>query len=193
MLFIELMPSKNIALVGMPGGGKSTIGRQLARRLNCPFHDSDSVIEKKIGQSIRSFFEQEGEAPFRRIETEVIAALATTGLTVVATGGGAVLSEANRHVLHDQFHVVYLRSTPEELFRRLKNDTQRPLLQVKEPLAQLKKLYAERDPLYRKVAHFVVETGRPSVGSLVNILMMQLELAGIVGGRAEDVPPQSQR
>lgn len=78
---------------------------------------------------------------------------------------------------------MYLRSSPEELFRRLRHDTSRPLLQVADPLGRLRDLYAQRDPLYRETAHFVIETGRPSVATLVNMIAMQLELAGIVPGR----------
>jgi shikimate kinase len=74
---------------------------------------------------------------------------------------------------------VYLNSTPEELFRRLRHDVNRPLLQVADPLSRLRDLYAVRDPLYRDTAHFVIETGRPSVGTLVNMIVMQLDLAGI--------------
>ena len=169
-----------ISLVGLPGGGKSTVGRQLARRLNRPFHDSDTHIEKRIGGSIRAFFEREGEDRFRQIEEEVIADLLGQDGIVIATGGGAVLRPANRQRLHEQSTVVYLRSSPEELFRRLRHDTQRPLLQVRDPLAKLRELYAQRDPLYRETAHFSVETGRPSVPTLVGMVLMQLELAGVV-------------
>lgn len=169
-----------ISLVGMPGGGKSTVGRHLAKRLNVPFTDVDSVIEQRIHQSIRSFFEREGEERFRDLEQEVVAELTASATGVLATGGGVVLREPNRHVLHDKTTVVYLRSTPEELMRRLRHDTHRPLLQVADPLARLRALYAERDPLYRSAAHFIVETGRPSVPTLVNMILMQLELAGLI-------------
>jgi shikimate kinase len=169
-----------IALIGMPGGGKSTVGRQLARHLNVPFVDSDVEIEKRIGCSIRAFFEREGEARFREVEQEIIAELLCRKDAVVATGGGVVLRDANRAVLHDNANVVYLRSTAEELFRRLRHDTRRPLLQVADPLRKLRQLYAERDPLYRQTAHFVIETGRPSVSTLVNMILMQLELAGVI-------------
>ena len=89
--------------------------------------------------------------------------------------------------------MVYLRSTPEELFRRLRHDTHRPLLQVTDPMRKLRDLYAERDPLYRSTAHFVIETGRPSVHTLVNMVLMQLEMAGIVrdGDRSAPVPRQA--
>jgi shikimate kinase len=169
-----------IALVGMPGCGKSTVGRHLARALGWRFVDSDHEIERRIGGTIRAFFEQHGEAAFRDLEQESIAALAAADRTVLATGGGSVLREANRRLLAAHGHVVYLRSTPEELFRRLRHDTHRPLLQVKDPLRRLRELYRERDPLYRAAAEFVIETGRPTVPTLVNMILMQLELAGLI-------------
>ena len=171
---------RSIVLVGLPGSGKSTVGRSLARRLNLPFHDSDHVIEQRIGCPIREFFEREGEARFRDIEQEVVAQLAGTGDSVLATGGGAVLREANRDALRAAGHVLYLRSTPDELWRRLRHDTQRPLLQVADPQGKLRQLFSERDPLYRQTAHFIIETGRPSVPTLVNMILMQLELAGLL-------------
>ena len=167
-----------IALVGLPGSGKTTVGRQLARRLQLPFVDSDHEIEVRIGCSIREFFEREGEASFRDIEQEVIDTLTQGTSKVLSTGGGAVLREANRQFLRERGRTVYLKSTPEELFRRLRHDSNRPLLQVADPLAKLRTLFAERDPLYKEVAHFILETGRPSVATLVNMIVMQLELAG---------------
>jgi shikimate kinase len=164
----------------MPGSGKSTVGRQLARRLGLPFFDSDHLIEQRLGCSIREYFAREGEAAFRDVEEQVLAELARGANAVVATGGGAVLREANRRNLRDAGRVIYLRSTPEELYRRLRHDTQRPLLQVADPLGKLRTLYAERDPLYREAAHFNIETGRPSVPTLVNMIVMQLELAGVL-------------
>jgi shikimate kinase len=170
----------SISLVGLPGVGKSTVGRQLARSLKRPFFDSDAEIERQIGGAIREFFEREGEPRFRDIEQGVIATLAAVPGAVLATGGGAVLREANRQALRSASTVVYLRSTPEELFRRLRHDTHRPLLQVRDPLRKLRDLFAERDPLYRKTARFTIETGRPSITTLVNMILMQLELAGLV-------------
>jgi shikimate kinase len=172
-----------LVLVGLPGSGKSTVGRQLARRLGLGFADTDHAIEQRIGCSIREFFEREGEPAFRDIEEEVIRDLAQAGPAVLATGGGAVLRPANREALRSGGHVIYLRSTPEELFKRLRHDANRPLLQVADPLARLRSLYEERDPLYRETAHFVIETGRPSVATLVNMILMQLELAGIIPAR----------
>ena len=177
-----------ISLVAMPGGGKSTVGRHLARGLALRFLDADAEVERRIGCPIRVFFEREGEARFRDIEEEAIAELTSQPGVVLATGGGVVLREANRRALHERSTAVYLRSTPEELFRRLRHDTHRPLLQVADPLRKLRELYAERDPLYRATAHFVIETGRPSVPTLVNMILMQLELAGIVDARQVPSP-----
>lgn len=174
-----------ISLVGMPGGGKSTVGRLLARQLDIAYVDSDAEIEKDLGgESIKDYFAREGEASFRDLESRTIARLldgANSGQELIlATGGGAVLREINRDRLKAHSTVVYLRSSPEELFRRLRHDTQRPLLQVANPLAKLRELYAQRDPLYRRCAHFVLESSRPSVHGLANMILMQLELAGLI-------------
>jgi shikimate kinase len=189
-----------VSLVGMPGSGKSTVGRQLARQLGWRFVDSDAEIERRIGTSIRAWFEQHGEASFRDMEQATLADLAGANgssapgrpaqavpveqapseAMVLATGGGSVLREANRTALKGAGKVVYLRSSPDELFRRLRHDRQRPLLQVADPMKRLRDLYAERDPLYRLAADFIIETGRPSVPTLVNMILMQLELAGVV-------------
>jgi len=169
-----------ISLVGMPGCGKSTVGRHLARQLGLRFSDSDGEIEHRIGMPIRDFFAAKGEDAFRDVEQDVIEDLTARSGLVIATGGGAVLRPSSRDALHSRSHVFYLRSTPEELHRRLRHDTQRPLLQVADPLRRLRELYRERDPLYRRTAHFVVESARPSVPALMGMVLMQLELAGLV-------------
>ncbi len=173
-------PTLGIVLVGLPGSGKSTVGRQLARRLALPFADSDHVIEQRLGCPIREFFEREGENAFRDLEEAVIGDLTQAHAGVLATGGGAVLRPANRQRLRDAGQVIYLRSMPEEVFRRVRHDGNRPLLQVDDPLARLRTLYDERDPLYRETCHFVIETGRPSASTRVNMILMQLELAGLL-------------
>jgi shikimate kinase len=175
--------SASVALVGMPGGGKSTVGKQLARRLNVPFFDTDDIIRQQVGCSMAAFFEAQGEERFRDVEGRALQGLlARTTETgrVIATGGGIVLREANRQALANDAISIYLRAGPEELFRRVRHDTRRPLLRVRDPLAKLRDLYTQRDPLYRAVSAFVIETGRPSVSMLVNLILMQLELAGLV-------------
>ena len=176
-----------IVLIGLPGSGKSTVGRQLARRLQLPCVDSDQTIEKRLGCSIREYFEREGEESFRDVEETVLDELTSLASGVLSTGGGSVLRPANRQHLRERGNVVYLRSSPDELFRRLRHDVNRPLLQVADPLGRLRDLYAVRDPLYRETAHFVIETGRPSVSTLVNMIVMQLELAGVV--LSPPIPP----
>jgi len=168
----------SLALVAMPGAGKTTVGRLLANQLHLPFLDADHEIERRLGVGIKAYFDAHGEAAFRDVEQAVIADLATGRPMVLATGGGAVLRESNRQALHRHCTVVYLRSTPEELFRRLRHDRQRPLLQVEDPLGKLRELHRERDPLYRLSAHFVIEMARPSVQGLAGMVLMQLELAG---------------
>jgi len=167
-----------IIFVGLPGSGKTTIGRQMGRRLGLPFLDSDSVIEQRLGCSIREFFEREGEERFRDIEQNVLDDLSKYHHGVLSTGGGSVLRPLNRQNLHTRGKVVYLRSTPEEVFRRLKHDMQRPLLQVDDPQEKLRALFNVRDPLYRETAHFVFETGRPSINRLLNTIIAQLDLDG---------------
>jgi shikimate kinase len=179
----EVPAPARIALVGLPGSGKTTVGRQLARRLDLDYCDSDHVIEQQLGCSIRTFFEHEGEDRFREVESTVLEELTQKTGTVISTGGGSVLREVNRQRLHERCQVMYLNAHPDDLFRRLRHDVNRPLLQVADPLNRLRDLHAVRDPLYRATAHFTIETGRPSVATLVNMIVMQLELSGAVPGR----------
>ena len=168
------------ALVGMPGSGKSTVGRQLARRLGAPFVDLDHRLEQALGTSIRAYFEQHGEESFREREARLLAEVAAQpGDMVLSTGGGIVLRPENRQALRTCGHVLYLRASPDEIYKRVRHDQARPLLQVANPLERLRELYAQRDPLYRDAAHYVIETGRPTVNTLVNMIVMQLDLAGL--------------
>ncbi|MFG6446889.1 shikimate kinase [Roseateles sp. BYS180W] len=171
-----------LCLVGMPGVGKSTAGRMLAKQLKVQFFDSDAVIEQRLcGETIKQFFSRCGEEAFRDLESEVLAELVGRGGEwVLATGGGAVLRERNRELLRTHSTVIYLRSSPDEIFRRLRGDTQRPLLQVPNPQQKLRDLYAQRDPFYRRCSHYAVETGRPAVHTLCNMILMQLELDGSI-------------
>ena len=169
-----------LALVGMPGSGKSTVGRQIARKIGCAFVDADHLIEQRLGCTIKEYFERQGEAAFRDIESQALQDITQQAVGVLATGGGAVLRAANRVLLRERTTVCYLRVSPEEIFRRLRHDRQRPLLQVDDPEAKLKELFAQRDPLYQETAHYVIETHRPRIQTMVTMVMSQLELAGLL-------------
>jgi shikimate kinase len=178
-----------LALVGMPGSGKSTVGRQIARKIGCAFVDSDYVIEQRLGCSIKEYFERQGEAAFRDVESQTLDDITRQAVGVLATGGGAVLRPVNRALLHERTTVCYLRVSPEEIFRRLRHDRQRPLLQVEDPEAKLRELFAQRDPLYQETAHYVIESHRPRIPTMVTMVMSQLELAGLLP--VAETPPHA--
>ncbi|MDR2837574.1 MAG: shikimate kinase [Azonexus sp.] len=165
--------TRNIYLIGLMGAGKTTVGRQLARRLNRRFVDSDHEIVARTGVAIPTIFEIEGEEGFRRRETQAIGELSEQPGIVMATGGGAVLRPENRRCLHDSGWVVYLNVPPVLLYDRTRHDRNRPLLQVADPLARLEELHAERDPLYRETAHFVVEGAHLVASGIVNLLLRE--------------------
>lgn len=165
----------NIYLVGMMGAGKTTVGRLLARRLKLRFVDSDHEIESRCGVKIPLVFEIEGEAGFRARESQVLAELIALEGIVLGTGGGAVLSADNRSLLAANGTVVYLRARPEDLYERVRQDRNRPLLASDDPLGRLSELYAERDPLYRSIADLTVDTGRQGVNALARQLLFKLD------------------
>jgi shikimate kinase len=164
----------NVFLVGMMGAGKTSVGRALARRLGKAFWDSDHVIEERTGVKIPVIFEIEGEPGFRARESAVIAELTAMDGIVLATGGGAVLGDANRANLRSRGTVVYLRANVRDLLNRTRHDRNRPLLQTADPRARLTELFETRDPLYRETAHITVDTGSQSLASLVARLHQML-------------------
>lgn len=163
--------NNNIYLVGMPGVGKTTVGRQLARRMQRSFVDADHEIEARTGVKIPLIFDIEGEQGFRDRESKVLAELGSRSNLVVATGGGAVLRPENRAALKQGGIVVYLHATPRLLFERTRLDANRPLLQVADPMKKLEELFAARDPLYREVADIIIN----SLGGSISHLVRQLE------------------
>jgi len=168
--------SGNIFLVGPMGAGKSTIGKQLAKKLRLKFYDSDREIERRTGVSVSWIFEMEGEAGFREREEKIIDELTALDNVVVATGGGAVLAAKNRTCLAERGTVIYLSATVDQLYRRTAKDKSRPLLQTADRRQQIKNLIAQRDPLYREVATIVVPTGDQSIQRTVGGVIKQLEL-----------------
>ncbi|MDP3482303.1 MAG: shikimate kinase AroK [Sulfuricella sp.] len=165
----------NIFLVGLMGAGKTTVGKLIARHLNRPFVDSDHEIEKRTGVNIPLIFELEGEAGFRTREAAVIEELTGQKNIVLATGGGAILSQQNRDNLRRNGTVIYLRAKVEDLWQRTRHDKNRPLLQTADPQAKLKELFAQRDPLYCEIADIIVDSGAQSVHALVHQIEEQLK------------------
>ena len=162
-------------LVGLPGAGKSTLGRVLARHLGYEFIDADQFLVDRTGVDIPTIFALEGETGFRLRETAVIDELTQKQGIVLATGGGAVLNADNRKVLQRRGHVVYLYATPDDLFERLRFDKGRPLLQVAKPLAKLQALYDERHALYCEVADDTVDIHGKNCTQAVDMLLKQLQ------------------
>ncbi|MDD5296990.1 MAG: shikimate kinase [Rhodocyclaceae bacterium] len=165
----------NIFLVGMMGAGKTTVGRQLARRLRLRFVDSDHEIEARCGVKIPVIFEIEGEDGFRRRESQVLGELAEEPGLVIATGGGAVLRAENRACLATHGTVIYLAVPPQYLWERTRHDVNRPLLQVENPRKRIEELHAARDPLYREVADIVISGGRVSQGTVLKLIEKELK------------------
>ena len=165
---------ENIFLVGLMGAGKTSVGRALAKRLHKTFYDTDQEIERATGVKIPVIFEIEGEAGFRAREAKLLAELVRRTNIVLATGGGAILSEENRRLLAERGTVIYLRAAVLDLWQRTHHDKNRPLLHTDDPLKKLQELFAQRDPLYREVADVIIDTGNQSVGNLAHKLEQRL-------------------
>jgi len=167
--------SKNIVLVGPMGCGKTTVGRQLANKLNQDFFDTDHEIINKTGVSIDHIFDIEGEEGFRQRESQILESLCDMNNIVLATGGGVILLPKNREVLRSAGVVVYLSSSVEQLLRRTAKSKTRPLL---ENSLDRKKTIIEivnaRDKYYKEVATFVIDTTGKKLNEVVNIIMSDL-------------------
>jgi shikimate kinase len=156
------------------GSGKTTIGQLLAKRLQRPFIDSDHELELRTGVSVATIFEIEGEAAFRQREATVIEEITRREGIVLGTGGGAVLDPQTRAILHQRGTVIYLHSTAETSYERIRRTRDRPLLMVTDPLARLRQLYDARHPLYTGTAHFAVESYRDRPTAVVSEIMERL-------------------
>jgi shikimate kinase len=165
----------NIFFVGLMGAGKTTIGKLLAKKLKKTFYDTDHEIEKKLGVKVSVIFELEGEAGFRKRETQMIDELTSKKDIILATGGGAILSEENRRLLKERGKVIYLNAKPQYLAKRMAFDKDRPLLQKGNMLDTLNNLYKERHPLYLGVSSFVVDTGQQKTQTIINKIEVLLK------------------
>ncbi len=170
-----MKPSGSFFLVGPMGAGKSTIGRQLARILGLEFIDSDRNIETQTGVDIPLIFELEGEEGFRRREQDMIDRLTRRRGVVLATGGGAILSDTNRRHLAARGQVIYLHTSVEQQLKRTARDRNRPLLQTENPEAVLRELMAVRDPLYREIADLTIDTDGCRVQDVVKKIVRHIE------------------
>jgi len=157
------------------GAGKSTIGRLLAKELRLLFKDSDKEIELRTGANIPWIFDKEGEPGFRDREEAMIAELCELDGVVVATGGGAVMRDANRRALHAGGRVIYLHTSVEQQVGRTARDRNRPLLRTANPEATLRALLESRDPLYREIADVIVETDERPPRMVVQDILERLE------------------
>lgn len=142
------MPRRSIALIGMMGVGKTTVGRRLAKKLGLPFHDSDDEIEKASGRTVAGYFRDHGEQAFRVGETKVIERLLSGPPILLATGGGAYINDVTRKALQDGASTVWLKADFDTIMQRVSRNKKRPLLNVDDPAATLKKLIDERYPVY---------------------------------------------
>lgn len=148
---------RHIILIGFMGSGKSTMGKLIANKLGYSFVDTDHYIEKKEGRSISDIFADDGEEYFRNTETEVLKELMQSEeKKVLALGGGTPLREENRAILKEAGYVIFLKITPDEAYIRLKDDTDRPLLQVSNPKEKIAELLAFRNPIYEAAADYVL-------------------------------------
>ncbi|BBI01414.1 shikimate kinase I [Buchnera aphidicola (Nipponaphis monzeni)] len=167
---------RNIFLVGPMGAGKSTIGRHIAQKLRMDFYDSDQEIERRAGVDISWIFDVEGETKFRYREEKILEDLTNKQGIVLATGGGSILSEINRNKLSSRGIVVYLQTTVEKQLMRTKKDKTRPLLQ--ENISNkifLESLALKRNPLYKKIADFIVQTDTKSPKIVAQYIINILE------------------
>lgn len=178
------MSHASIFLIGMMGAGKSTVGRLLAAGCGFDFIDCDRELEHRAGASISTMFELEGEAAFRQRESGLLDELTSRPHVVLATGGGAVLSEENRHQLRSRGLVIYLQASAEEIARRTRADVTRPLLQVDDRPARIDQLLEQRGPLYRQTAHLVFRSAAANPRRLVARLLAHPQVAEVIATKS---------
>ena len=157
------------------GAGKSTIGKKLAKKIGAQFYDSDKIIEDRTGIDISTIFEYEGENGFRTREEKIIKELCLLKKIVLATGGGAILSEINRKLLTENGVIFYLKASADTLFSRTKNDSNRPLLKSTNKIQTIHNLLKQREPLYEDIANHILETDRHTTNWAVKQILKLLD------------------
>lgn len=168
----------NVILIGYRGTGKSSIGRQLAARLQRPFVDADEVLEQRVGCSIADYFAREGEQAFRDRESEILAELVTATNCVISLGGGAILRPQNRQAIRQGGLVVWLQADPGTIASRLHADAttaaRRPALTHHDPLTEIRTLLEQRRPLYAECAGHTIDTEQKSLDDCVDEIVCLL-------------------
>jgi shikimate kinase len=175
--------ANNIIIIGPMGAGKSTVGKLLAKKLKFTFYDADAEIEKQAGATIPWIFEKEGEAGFRKRESEIIARLTTAKGVVIATGGGAVLAADNRNLMSKRGMVIYLQVSLKDQLKRVMQSKGRPLLNTPDIADKLQKLQLQREPLYQKLADWVLLTDNITPQNLVESIFnwwQEIKLKSII-------------
>lgn len=166
--------ARPIALVGLMGVGKTTVGRRLSRRLDLPFYDSDEEIVEASGRSVAGYFRDHGEAAFRDGERRVIERLLDDTPIVLATGGGAFIPDDTRQILNSKALTVWLKGDFETIMERVSRKNTRPLLQVADPRARMREIMDERYPIYAK-AHITVPIAKGPHIRTVNKVIRYIE------------------
>lgn len=165
---------KNIILIGPMGSGKTTVGKQLAKKLRLDFIDADLEIEKRTGVSISTIFDIEGEEGFRTRETKILKELCAKNGIVLATGGGAITKEENRILLRKSGYVIYLKTSIETQYKRTQKSSNRPLLEDGDALSKLEELMEQREGLYEQEADFIISSGERAVSKVVYEICEQI-------------------
>lgn len=169
------MKGKNIVLTGFMGAGKSTVGRMLAGILGRKLVDTDDLIEAEAGMRISEIFEKHGEDYFRELEEKIVAKASLLEDHIIVTGGGVVLREKNIQNLRKKGVIIYLHATPEVIYNRVKNQSHRPLLQVKDPLKKIRELLEFRAPFYAN-HDFKIDTSSLSVEEVVDEVLNYISI-----------------
>ena len=172
----------NVFLIGYRGSGKSTVAAALSERLGWPWLDADAELERRAGKTIKQIFEEGGEQAFRDLESAVIVDLAARDRHIIALGGGAVLRDRNRHALAGRGPIVWLKASPEALLARIQADSttaaRRPNLTADGGLAEIRKLLADRTPIYESCADLTIDTENKSPADIAREIVERLKVSG---------------
>lgn len=168
------MKYKKVALIGMMGCGKSTIAKLLSEKLNIDFIDLDEIFETRNQIKIKDFFQKFGEETFRKSETELLKEFSIKDNIIISTGGGIIVKEENRNILFNQdIYTIYLKTSVETIYERIKQDKSRPLLLVNNPKEEIKKILNKREEYYN-LANLIIETDNITKEEVAEIIWKQL-------------------